>query len=248
MNLNVIGTLQTLPKGQLFDKVAFREAVRSLNPNCTENTINWMLYFLRKKGMLASAGAGKYYVVPSEVTRKREYRYPNSEEYKEIEEAIADAFPYMKFQMWELIQLNDFVNHQIAKNVIFIEVESMLEDTVFEMLHIRYPYAMIQPDKNYFFKQRSPGTDIVVQRLLTEAPSPTNGHASPMEKILVDLFSNKLTGNLIEKSEYPRIVEDVFRKYRIDETRMFRYARRRNLYNALVSFIQTQTNVELITI
>ena len=144
--------------------------------------------------------------------------------------------------------MNDFVNHQIAKNVIFIEAEAMLVDTVYEMLHEKFPYAMIEPDTNAFYKQRAPETDIIVQRLITEAPTPNEGHSSPLEKLLVDLLSKKLSGNLIERSEYPCIYEDIFRKYLIDETKMFRYAKRRHLYDNLLSFINTQTDIKLMTI
>jgi hypothetical protein len=207
-----------------------------------------MLVTMRKQGILASAGTGKYYCLSGESAIRKNYQYPHSPEYREIEQAITDSYPLVNFQMWELIQMNDFVNHQIAKNVIFIEVESMLVDTVYEMLHEKYPYAMIQPDTDTFYKQRSPESDIVVQKLLTEAPTPNNGHSSPLEKLLVDLLSKKLPGNLIERSEYPRIYDDIFRKYLIDETRMFRYAKRRNLYDSLLSFIETQTDVKLMTI
>ena len=141
-----------------------------------------------------------------------------------------------------------FRSHQIAKNVIFIEVESMLVDTVYEMLHEKYPYAMIQPTTDTFYKQRAPGTDIVVQKLLSEAPSPDANHSCRIEKLMVDLMSKKLSGNMIERSEYARIYEDIFRKYNIDETRMFRYAKRRHLYDSLLSFLTTKTSVQLITI
>ncbi len=144
--------------------------------------------------------------------------------------------------------MNDFVNHQIAKNVIFVKVENMLVDTVYEMLHENYPYAMFQPNKDNFYRQRGPETDIVVQKLLTEAPSPSENHSCSLEKLLVDLLSKKLSGDIIERSEYPRIYEDAFQKYNINETRMFRYAKRRHLYNALCTFITTKTNIKLMTI
>lgn len=246
--MNIAGTLSHLPQGQIFNKSRFREAVHMVDPDCPESSINWMLVTMRKQGVLASAGTGKYYCLSGESAIRKNYQYPHSPEYLEIEQAITDSYPLVNFQMWELIQMNDFVNHQIAKNVIFIEVESMLVDTVYEMLHEKYPYAMIQPDTDTFYKQRSPESDIVVQKLLTEAPTPNNGHSSPLEKLLVDLLSKKLPGNLIERSEYPRIYDDIFRKYLIDETRMFRYAKRRNLYDALLSFIETQTDVKLMTI
>ena len=246
--MNIAGTLSNLPQGQIFNKSRFREAVHMVDPDCSESSINWMLVTMRKQGLLASAGTGKYYVIPNESTIKKNYQYPHSLEYQEIEQSITESYPLVNFQMWELIQMNDFVNHQIAKNVIFIEVESMLVDTVYEMLHEKYPYAMIQPDTDTFYKQRAPETDIVVQKLLTEAPTTNDGHSSPLEKLLIDLFSKKLSGSLIERSEYPRIYEDIFRKYLIDETRMFRYAKRRNLYDALLSFIETHTDVKLMTI
>ena len=246
--MNIAGTLSNLPQGQIFNKSRFREAVHKVDPDCSESSINWMLVTMRKQGLLASAGTGKYYIIPNEFTIKKNYQYPHSPEYQEIEQSITESYPLVNFQMWELIQMNDFVNHQIAKNVIFIEVESMLVDTVYEMLHEKYPYAMIQPDTDTFYKQRAPETDIVVQKLLTEVPTPNDGHSSPLEKLLIDLLSKKLSGNLIERSEYPRIYEDIFRKYLIDETRMFRYAKRRNLYDALLSFIETQTDVKLMTI
>lgn len=246
MNANNI--LPLLPNDGAFNKTTFRETVHSIYPDCTEASINWMLVTLRKQGSLASAGTGKYYRIPQDAPAKKQYSYPHSLEYLDLEKEITEAYPLVNFQIWELIQMNDFVNHQIAKNVIFIEVEAMLVDTVYELLHEKHPYAMIQPTYDTFYKQRAPETDIIVQKLLSEAPSPDANHSCVIEKLLVDLLSKKLSGSLIERSEYPRIYEDVFRKYNIDETRMFRYAKRRHLYDSLLSFIKTKTDIQPMTI
>ena len=246
--MNAITVLPHLPMGKIFNKNTFRETVRAIYPNCSESSVNWMLVILRKQGNLATVGAGKYYRVPQDTSIKKQYYYPHSSEYLEIEKGITESYPLVNFQMWELIQMNDFINHQIAKNVIFVEVEAMLVDTVYELLHEKYPYAMFQPKTDTFYRQRAIETDIVVQKLLSEAPSPDANHSCVIEKLLVDILSRKLSGNLIERSEYPRIYEDVFSKYNIDETRMFRYARRRHLYDNLVSFISSKTNIRLMTI
>ena len=246
--MNAATVLPHLPTGEIINKHIFREAVHSIYPDCSEASINWMLVTLRKQGSLASAGSGKYYRPPQDAPAKKQYSYPHSPEYFDLEKEITESYPLVNFQMWELIQMNDFVNHQIAKNVIFIEVEAMLVDTVYELLHEKYPYAMIQPTSDTFYKQRAPETDIVVQKLLSEAPAPNANHSCVIEKLLVDLLSRKLSGSLIERSEYPRIYEDVFHKYNIDETRMFRYAKRRHLYDSLLSFIKAKTNIQLMTI
>lgn len=246
--MDMHNVLARFDDGQTFTKSVFREAVHSYEPACADTTIDWALISLRRQGVLASAGAGKYYVVSQGDGVRRPYSYPHSEEYLSLERLIQETYPLVNFQMWELIQMNDFVNHQIAKNVIFVEVERMLIDTVYEAVHAHYPYAMLQPDEAMFYRQRGPETDIVIQRLVSEAPTPGDHHSCSIEKILVDLLSKRLTGRIIERSEYPRIYEDVFCKYAIDETRMFRYARRRNLYEVLVEFIRTQTEVRLMTI
>ncbi|MBR7000338.1 MAG: hypothetical protein IKI01_06935 [Lachnospiraceae bacterium] len=246
--MNAAEVLPHLPVGEVFNKSTFRRTVRSVYPDCPETSVNWMLVTLRRQGRLASAGAGKYYRTPQDTPARKQYSYPHSPEYLALEKEITEAYPLVHFQMWELIQMNDFVNHQIAKNVIFVEAEAMLVDTVYELLHGKHPYAMVQPTYDAFYKQRAPETDIVVQKLLSEAPSPDANHSCVMEKLLVDLLSKKLSGSLIERSEYPRIYEDVFRKYNIDETRMFRYAKRRHLYESLLSFIKTKTDIKLMTI
>ena len=246
--MNASAVLPKLPKEEVFNKSFFRQIVQGIYPDCAETSIDWMLRTLREQGSLASVGRGKYRRITKGFSIKKKYDYPHSMEYLELEKFILEAFPCVDLQMWELIQMNDFVNHQISKNVIFVEIEDMLIDTVFDLIHENYPYAMIQPKADMFFRQRAPKTDIVVQKLISEAPKSHNNHSCTPEKILVDLLSKKLTGNLVEKSEYPRIYEDVFKKYAVDEVRMFRYAKRRNIYENLISFLNTKTKVKLMTV
>ena len=85
-------------------------------------------------------------------------------------------------------------------------------------------------------------------RLLSEAPKAKSDiKGCSLEKLLVDLFSNKLTGQLVERAEYPEIYEEAFRKYYIDEKKLFRYARRRNLEKEIRDFIKKETNIQLFT-
>lgn len=89
------------------------------------------------------------------------------------------------------------------------------------------------------------GPKDVADLLISETPKPVMGHSVTLEKLLVDLFSKKLTGKLISRSEYPGIYEGAFSRYSIDETKMFRYARRRHLESEIRTFIKEETNVEL---
>lgn len=149
--------------------------------------------------------------------------------------------------MWELIQFNEFVKHQIAKNLILVEVENMLEEAVFETLHRQSTYVLFSPRMDYYYRHRGEDNTVVVLKLVSEAPKPYEGHSSPLEKLLVDLFVNKFTGHLIEHSEYPAILEDAFHKYYLDETKMFRYARRRGAEEKMREFIHRETAICLMT-
>ena len=51
----------------------------------------------------------------------------------------------------------------------------------------------------------------------------------------------------MERAEYPEIYEEAFRKYYIDEKKLFRYARRRNLEKEIRDFIEKETNIQLIS-
>ena len=51
---------------------------------------------------------------------------------------IEEQYPELDFRIFELVQLNEFVNHQIAHNVIFVSVESGLGAYVFDSLKERY--------------------------------------------------------------------------------------------------------------
>lgn len=56
---------------------------------------------------------------------------------------IGAAHPYLDFRIFELVQLNEFVNHQIAQNMIFVSVEGELEEDVFNTLWENYEGSVL---------------------------------------------------------------------------------------------------------
>ena len=232
--------LNNLHVGSAFDKQQFKFIVRMINPEYSDSSINWLLEKLRSENQIASIGRGRYIRIPA-CSAKTLYTYEHSNEYLEVEGKITERYPMLEFQMWELIQFNEFLKHQIAKNLIVVEVENMLEDGVFDTLREQYPNVFISPKIEQYHRYKGKEDNIVVLKLISEAPKPKDGHSSTLEKLLVDLFSNKFTGRLIEHSEYPAIFEDVFNKYYLDEAKMFRYARRRNVESKIKGFMKENT-------
>ena len=70
---------------------------------------------------------------------------------------------------------------------------------------------------------------------------------SLLEKIIVDLFANKLLNSILSKGDYPEMLERMFEKYKINQVMLFRYARRRNKEKEIFDFIKDKTNINLIS-
>ena len=158
---------------------------------------------------------------------------------------IQENYPLVDFQVWELYQMNEFVNHLLAKNTIFIDVENILDESVFNLLFDRYPHVLHNPDTEEYYKYAGDET-IVVRKLISETPSPFGQYRqASLEKLLVDLFGRGIPGSLLARSEYRAIYEDSFRKYTINQAKLFRYARRRGIEKNIRDFIHKETCIAL---
>lgn len=159
---------------------------------------------------------------------------------------IKGKHPFLDFRIFELVQLNDFLNHQLAHNVVFLSVESDLGYFVFETLKGLYPGKVLLTPTLEMFHQYWCEDMIVIEKLPTETlRGRKETRQTDLEKMLVDLMSDKLIPSCFSESELPAIYEEAFHRYVIDESRMFRYAKRRTADKRLQQFLSEQTDVSL---
>lgn len=82
--------------------------------------------------------------------------------------------------------------------------------------------------------------------LTSESPAGINGdYNTSIEKLIVDMFANKVLQMFVSKGDYPNALEYMFEKYNINETKLFRYARRRNKAKEIYDFLNEKTQVKL---
>lgn len=218
----------------------FENALRTEKESNARSTVYKILKELCSTGEIVRTKRGHY-----TVSGKKEYSYELSDTAKTISTQIHEAYPLVDFQIWELYQINEFVNHLMARNTIFVEVENMLDESVFDLLFEKYPHVLHNPSLEQYYKYAGEET-IIVRTLISEAP-PSVGEfkQASLEKILVDLFGRGISGSLISRSEYQAIYEDAFKKYNINQAKMFRYARRRGIEKTIMDFIHTNTDIIL---
>ena len=200
---------------------------------------------LVKNGQIIRVGRNVY-SLPDDKRLTYEYKY--SELAEEVAQEIAQQYPYVNFSIFEFVQLNDFVNHLIAHNVIFLSVEAEIMDFVFETLRDKYPgKVLINPTVEIYHQYWSDNM-IVLGKLTTEAPKGQKATwHTRLEKMLVDIMAEPLLLASISRAEYPHIYEEAFDRYVVDENGLFRYASRRKVTKKIKELIRKETDIVLRT-
>ena len=183
-----------------------------------------------------------------EVSDGSHYEYLNrySDIAKMAAEIMDKRFPLLDFRIWELCWLNEFFNHQIARNKIFVEVENDGCEYAFSALEDKFESVLLKPSGEELVRY---GKDdgIIIDRLVGEAPrGGKERYNVPLEKIIVDLFANKLLKGMVSQGDYPGALSEMFKKYKIDQSKLFRYARRRNKEEYIREYLAGHTDIRLI--
>lgn len=200
---------------------------------------------LVRQGDLIRAGRNVYRIPAGNVLA---YEHTYSDLAEEIANKVSEQYPYLEYAIFELVQLNDFVNHQIAHNVIYLSVEAEVVDFVFDTLKEEYPGKVLVNPSVELYHQYWSDNMIVLGKLTTEAPKGQKvvWHTR-IEKMLVDLLSDPLIMASVGESELPTIYQDAFARYIIDEKALFRYASRRKVDKKILKFIRENTDIKLYT-
>lgn len=208
-----------------FSRKDLRKRMEEKQIEMSDSTITRFLNKMVKEENIIK-NKNEYEVVKGKI--KRKYRYTPSDKLAEIKELIIENYPYLEFEIWEYVQLNDFVNHLIGKNSFIIEAEKDYELAIFELLNEHYPRVLLDPTYDTF-SLYSMDEPIVVKRLISRTPKDKNApHQPTLEKLLVDLIQDAFTSQLINSHELKRMFkicdEEYFINYRVMKT----YAKRRN--------------------
>lgn len=218
--------IYTIPHQENFSREDFIAAFERKNKNRTKASGRYRFQKLLSNGEIYRVGRNQYRMAEDS---KSHYSYHYSELSLDIAKKIEALYPELDFRIFELVQLNEFVNHQIAHNVIFIFVESELGSYVFDSLKERYIGKILLNPSIETFHQYWSDNMIVIKKLVSESPKGEGAvWETRLEKMLVDLVADKLLLSSVSSGEYDGIFHQAFRDFYIDESRLFRYASRRN--------------------
>jgi hypothetical protein len=230
---------------QTFNRTDIFHAAVSIKKDFKETLMRNLIEELQKNGYIRRIARNEY-IRESEASEKEEYRGMYSATALNLLEQVERSYPYLNYQIWELMWLNEFTNHLLARNIICLEVENDGCEFVYSTLSPSYTGKILLKPSEKELEYYSVDDGIIINRLVSEAPSSAkNSHQPALEKIIVDLFANKLLIGIISRGDYSDILERMFSKYQIDQKKMFRYARRRNKGDEIARYIRENTRIEL---
>jgi hypothetical protein len=209
---------------------------RSKEPNLKDTTINWRIYELVKNGVLERIGRGKF-----KIGQTKSFEAIPSKQITKLYKDLQGKFPFLQICIWETGWLNEFAQHLSNKPLIIVETEKDACESVFYKLQDTHRSVYLNPSEDLMTRYASvESKPIIVKSLVSESPiQEVKGINLPtLEKILVDLYSDKDVFYAYQGSELKHIWENAFRKYTIQQDKLLRYADRRRKKEEIKTYIK----------
>jgi hypothetical protein len=230
-------TSKKLEAGQRYSHQELVGLLRNDYPHMRDSSYHWAICGMLKSGEIIKS-ARNVYMVP-DGKEKRIYRPLYSDLASKLISQIAEKYPSVQFTVFETGLMNDFLNHLVAQNTIFIQAEKEVSIFVFRFLQeIGYERLLYKPKKADYALYWEKDC-IVVTDLISEAPlSVAAPHEICLEKMLVDMYCDKLISTTYSKSEYPQVLHQAMESYHMEIPKMMRYARRRGRENEIKHILE----------
>ncbi len=230
----------SLEAGHLYSHRALIDHLRCDYPTQPDSSLRWAIDGMIKSGLLKKRGYDEYVV--GESFELPEYRPVYSGAAQKLIGQLSGAYPYVPFTIYETVLMNDFLNHLVAQNTIFIQAEKESGIFLFRFLQEKgYADLLYKPSKKDFSLYWAKDC-VVITDLISEAPICQDApHSICLEKLLVDMIADKLLSSSYSKAEYPDVLCLARSQYRLDKAKMLRYARRRNKGAAIKKYLEGET-------
>ena len=201
-----------------------------------ETTVNWRIHSLIKKGVVQRIGGGRY-----SISNQKEFPTLINSAMMDAAALIQTQFPFLDFCIWDTLILNNLSQNQSNLSIIVIETEKDSCEAIFNLLQENEKNVYLNPSQEIFDRYVTNQKEVIVTTsLITEAPVKKQGDMTTitLEKLLVDLFCDRIVLSSYAGIEMRRIFKHAFLKYQINESTLLRYAARRGKKHEIEQFIK----------
>lgn len=197
---------------------------------------------LRSKAILINKLVGDGVIAK---VANNEYRLVNKKMYHILRDydgtyEFIKLFRNVRFDyiVYNITFLNEWLNQLIGKNTIFIEVDKKYLYSIYELLvNNGYKNILLNPSIEEI-KKYSSSDLIIIKPLFTRSPINRKDNSFTIEKIISDLFFDKVLRKFFSTSELPNIYRQIFKTYTIDEFSLNAYLSRRRIKDKFYEFLR----------
>ncbi len=204
-------------------------------PEYGESSIRWKLFQLQKDKKITKIDADHY------IKQNIQVFLTNlvSDYAISLKDKLKREFKNIRFIIYESIILNEWLNHQLRRNTIFIEVERFYSESFFQYLKTKIAVPLLFEPSWHDFTLYSGEITVVVQNLVTQSPIDKQNHRPKIEKLLVDLLSKDLLSLMISDEDRMMMIKEIATTYLINPKTARAYAKRRKNEETLIKVLKT---------
>lgn len=223
--------MEAMTYNQIFD--AWRKSGASATPAALWKRLRSLV----KKGELIVVGRDSY--IWARETNLRPYRPVISEMASQILREMAEQYGRMNYTLFELNWLNDFLNHLFGRNALFVMVGRSYAPFVFEFLQGRHGGGVLfDPTEEDYFRYMDGQMLLVVKKPSQGPVNRLMPHVAPPEQWLADIIADERISASFEGAELPQIFSAFRERYVVNKSALFRYAKRRGVYERVRSLLE----------
>lgn len=198
------------------------------------SSLLWHLFKLVNSNVLIRTGRGMY----AKVTKPIFSPQP-ADDIIEVFNLLQSNFPFAKYCIYQGEIISPLQHHLSSNRIIYVETERDSAETIFDFLKGEGRPVFLRPGKDIVYRYVDMDSrTIFVKNLVSEAPlQEVSGIPMPtLEKLMVDILRDS-DFFYLQGSESEHIIENAFRMYSVNRSRLFRYSNRRKVKDELLSIL-----------
>lgn len=240
---SIIGQLRKHFNGkETFSREELYAFYTQFKPDLKETTFRWTIFNLKKQQIITSVSRELFTLSFKPIFKPE----PDKSE-KKFFTGIEKQFPSLKFCTWSTRIVSEFMLHIPAKHITILQAEKEALEPIYDFLKEKnFSNIFIQPGKKEIERYIYEGEKaIVLLPLVSKSPLQNVNKVSTitLEKLIVDLYSDKKIFATYQGSELAHIVNNAYSRYAIDFTKLFHYAKRRRKDIELRQFFKDKTDI-----
>lgn len=207
-----------------------------------DNNIKVLLSRWTARNILSRVKKGVYKLTDNDSVP---FRCTSDKLQKQMAELFMEHYPELKYSVWGSGELNRLTVHQHFRPFYIFETEIDVLEPVFYLFKERKLDVFMSNDGNilqrYMYNLDNP---VVLKKLVSRSPLTHDDvlvHPA-LEKILVDICSDRTLFDFLQGDEVSNIYHNVFKSYPINLTKLLNYAERRNIKTKVESLLMQHGN------